>query len=114
MTPEEVIAQVEKSGLRAGAAAASLRALSGSWHGGPERSEVRHLQCRRGRSRRLHGPVPAGGDSFLVIEGMTIAGYAIGASRGVVYVRAEYPLAIERLEADIKKPGPADCWAKTY
>ena len=43
------------------------------------------------------------GDSFLVIEGMAIAGYAIGASCGVIYVRAEYPLAIERLKAAIGK-----------
>jgi NADH-quinone oxidoreductase subunit F len=38
------------------------------------------------------------GDPHSVIEGMLIAGYAIGASHGVVYVRAEYPLAVERLE----------------
>ncbi|MFH0880067.1 MAG: NAD(P)H-dependent oxidoreductase subunit E, partial [Lentisphaerota bacterium] len=37
------------------------------------------------------------GDPHSVIEGMAIAGYAIGASRGYVYVRAEYPLAVERL-----------------
>ena len=43
------------------------------------------------------------GDAYLVIEGMTIAGYAIGASKGIVYVRAEYPIAIERLEAAIKE-----------
>jgi NADH:ubiquinone oxidoreductase subunit F (NADH-binding) len=42
------------------------------------------------------------GDAYLVLEGMAIAGYAIGASKGVVYVRAEYPIAIERLEAAIK------------
>ena len=38
------------------------------------------------------------GDPFAVIEGLTIAGYAIGASSGVIYVRQEYPLAVERLQ----------------
>lgn len=38
------------------------------------------------------------GDPHSVLEGMTIGGFAIGASEGVIYVRAEYPLAIKRLE----------------
>lgn len=41
------------------------------------------------------------GDPHSVIEGMIIAGYAIGATKGLVYIRAEYPLAIERLEKAI-------------
>jgi NADH-quinone oxidoreductase subunit F len=41
------------------------------------------------------------GDPFSVIEGMTIAAYAIGASRGFIYVRQEYPIAIEHLSAAI-------------
>jgi len=43
------------------------------------------------------------GDPHSVIEAMTIAGYAIGANQGYVYVRAEYPLAVQRLEDAIKK-----------
>ena len=42
------------------------------------------------------------GDPHYVIEGMMIAGYAIGATKGLVYIRAEYPLAIERLEKAIE------------
>ena len=42
------------------------------------------------------------GDAHAVIEGMIIGGYAIGASKGVVYIRAEYPIAIERLTIAIK------------
>ncbi len=38
------------------------------------------------------------GDPFIVVEGMTIGAYAVGASKGYIYVRAEYPLAIKRLE----------------
>ncbi len=42
------------------------------------------------------------GDPHVLIEGMAIAGYAIGSDQGYVYVRAEYPLAVERLEIAIK------------
>lgn len=45
--------------------------------------------------------------SHQVIEGMAIAGYAVGANRGYIYVRAEYPLAIERLDRAIKQAGKA-------
>ena len=43
------------------------------------------------------------GDPHSVIEAMTIAGYAIGANQGYIYVRAEYPIAVERLEIAIKQ-----------
>ncbi|RPI01280.1 MAG: NADH-quinone oxidoreductase subunit NuoF [Calditrichaeota bacterium] len=43
------------------------------------------------------------GDPFIILEGMTIGAFAIGARRGFIYVRAEYPLAIERLEKAIAK-----------
>ncbi|MCY3024355.1 MAG: 4Fe-4S binding protein [Planctomycetota bacterium] len=43
------------------------------------------------------------GDPFSVLEGMMIAGFAIGAERGFIYVRAEYPMAIERLETAIQR-----------
>ena len=42
------------------------------------------------------------GDPHSVVEGMIISGYAIGATKGLVYIRAEYPLAIERLEKAIE------------
>jgi len=42
-------------------------------------------------------------DPHRIIEGMAIAGYAVGANKGYVYVRAEYPLAIKRLQAAIKQ-----------
>ena len=43
------------------------------------------------------------GDPHSLLEGMTIGGYAVGASEGVIYVRAEYPLAIQRLETAIEQ-----------
>jgi NADH:ubiquinone oxidoreductase subunit F (NADH-binding) len=43
------------------------------------------------------------GDPHSVLEAMAIAGYAIGATKGYIYIRAEYPLAIKRLEIAIKQ-----------
>ena len=43
------------------------------------------------------------GDPFSVLEAMTIAGYAVGAHQGYIYVRAEYPIAVERLQIAIKQ-----------
>jgi len=43
------------------------------------------------------------GDPYVLLEGLTIGGYAIGASIGYIYIRAEYPLAIERLTHAIGK-----------
>ncbi len=60
--------------------------------------EVHHLQRRRGRPGRVHGPRAPGGRPARVIEGMIIGSFAIGAHEGYVYVRAEYPLAVERLD----------------
>ena len=71
--------------------------------GREEDSEVHHRELRRRRPRRLHGPEPAGIRSPFLVEGMTIAAYAIGASRGYVYVRSEYPLAIQRLQRAIAR-----------
>ena len=43
------------------------------------------------------------GDPHRILEGMVIAGYAVGAQQGYIYIRAEYPLAIERLRLAIKQ-----------
>jgi len=43
------------------------------------------------------------GDPHTILEGMAIGGYAIGADKGIVYIRAEYPLAIKRLTIAIEQ-----------
>ena len=53
------------------------------------------------------------GDPHTVIEGMLIGGRAIGANMGYVYVRAEYPIAVERLKAAIEQAANMGCLAKT-
>ena len=79
-----------------------------------DQTTLRHLQRRRGRPRRVHGPQRIEGDPHCLIEGMTIGGYAIGSDQGYIYVRAEYPLAIKRLEYAIDEAASAGCWARTF
>ena len=52
-------------------------------------------------------------DPHRVLEGMLIAAYAVGASEGYIYVRAEYPLAIKRLRNAIRQAERLGCWART-
>jgi len=50
-------------------------------------------------------------DPHSLLEGMIIAGYVTGANKGIVYVRAEYPLAVLRLERALEQARPMDSWA---
>jgi hypothetical protein len=59
--------------------------------GGPE---VRGLQCDEGDSGTYSDRMTMEGDPFMLIEGMTIAALAVGATQGYVYIRSEYPHAI--------------------
>jgi len=52
-------------------------------------------------------------DPHSVLEGMAIGAYAVGASLGYVYVRMEYPLAIQRMATAVQEAGNTACWART-
>ena len=104
MTSDEVIAEVEKSGLRGRGGGGFPTGVK--WRlARRTQGDEKYVICNadEGDPGAFMDRCLVEGDAYLVIEGMAIAGYAIGASRGVVYVRAEYPIAIERLEASIKK-----------
>ncbi len=99
MTPEEVIAQVKRSGLRGRGGAGFPTGTK--WElvrGGG--SPPRYVVCNadEGDPGAFMDRAILEGDPHAVLEGMAIAAYAVGASQGYVYVRAEYPLAIRRLE----------------
>jgi len=102
MTPEEVIQTVVASGLRgrggAGFPAAKKWQLARS-----EPGERKFIICNadEGDPGAFMDRSLLEGDPFSVIEGIMIAGYAIGAGEGILYCRAEYPLAIRRLERAI-------------
>jgi NADH-quinone oxidoreductase subunit F len=104
MKPEEAIAAVEKSGLRGRGGAGFPTGLKWKLTRQNE-SDQKYIICNadEGDPGAFMDRAVLEGDPHTVIEGMAIAGYAIGADKGFVYVRAEYPLAIARLNVAIKQ-----------
>jgi NADH-quinone oxidoreductase subunit F len=103
MTPDDVIAEVLKSGLRGRGGAGFPAGMK--WKFAKQSvADQKYIICNadEGDPGAFMDRCLLEGDSHAVIEGMTIAGYAIGASQGYVYVRAEYPLAVERLTKAIE------------
>lgn len=99
MTPEEVIEIIKTSGL-AGRGSARLPDMVQVERRKTERrrGKIPDLQRRRGRPGAFMDRAVIESDPHNLIEGMLIGAYAIGAKHAVVYVRAEYPLAIKRLK----------------
>jgi len=104
LKPEDVVAEVEKSGLRGRGGGGFPTGFK--WKlAAANKSDEKYVICNadEGDPGAFMDRCLIEGDAYLVIEGMTIAGYAIGAGKGIVYVRAEYPIAIERLQAAIEE-----------
>ena len=102
MTPEEVCDEVERSGLRGRGGAGFPTGRK--WRVALQApSSQKYLICNadEGDPGAFMDRAVLESDPFRVIEGMVIAAYAIGATQGYIYCRAEYPLAIERLEKAI-------------
>lgn len=104
MTPEEVINEVKKSGLRGlGGAGFPTGRKWESCRKAP--GEIKYVICNadEGDPGAFQDRAVMEGNPHAVIEGMIIAAYAIGAQRGFIYVRAEYPLAVKRLKIAIEQ-----------
>ncbi len=102
LSPEEVIEQVRTSGLRGRGGAGFPTAVKWTLTrraAGP----VKYVICNadEGDPGAFMDRAVLESDPFRVIEGLIIAGYAIGASEGIVYVRAEYPIAVRHIRAAI-------------
>lgn len=103
MTPEEVCKEVLESGLRGRG--------GGGFSTGRKweftriaKGDKKYVVCNgdEGDPGAFMDRSVMEGDPYKLLEGMTIAGYAIGADEGYIYVRAEYPLAVDRLRQAIK------------
>ena len=104
MQPIDVIEEIRKSGLRGRGGAGYATGLK--W--GIVRKaqgEQKYIVCNadEGDPGAFMDRSVLEGDPHRVLEGMAIAGHAIGATQGYIYCRAEYPLAIERLKLAIKQ-----------
>jgi bidirectional [NiFe] hydrogenase diaphorase subunit len=105
MTPNEVINEVTKSGLRGRGGGGYPTGLKWSTVAKADASGQKYVICNadEGDPGAFMDRSVLESDPFRVLEGMALAGYAIGADRGYIYVRAEYPLAIQRLRAAIRQ-----------
>ncbi len=104
MKPEEVIAEIKKSGLRGRGGAGFPTGLK--WElTAKSKNEQKYVACNadEGDPGAFMDRSILEGDPHSIIEAMIIAGYAIGANQGYIYVRAEYPIAVKRLEIAIKQ-----------
>lgn len=99
MTPEEVIEEVKKSGLRGRGGAGFPTGLKWSFLAAAP-GPTKYVICNadEGDPGAFMDRSVLEGDPHRVLEAMAIKGYATGASRGFIYCRAEYPLAIRRIE----------------
>jgi len=99
MSPQEVIDEVTKSGLRGrGGAGFPTGVKWGFAKKSPGNQKYVVCNADEGDPGAFMDRSVLESDPHSIIEGMLIAAYAIGASEGYIYVRAEYPLAIQRLE----------------
>lgn len=100
----EVIEEVRKSGLRGRGGAGYPTGLKwGIVH--KAKSDQKYVICNadEGDPGAFMDRSVLEGDPHRILEGMAIAGYAVGANQGFIYIRAEYPLAIDRLKLAIKQ-----------
>ncbi|MDO4276576.1 MAG: NADH-quinone oxidoreductase subunit NuoF [Eubacteriales bacterium] len=104
MTPETVIEEVTKSGLR-GRGGAGFPAGKKWGQVARQPEKVRYVVCNGDEGDPgafMDGSVMEG-DPYKMIEGMIIAAYAVGAEDGYIYVRAEYPMSVKRLGMAIQQ-----------
>jgi len=102
MTPEQVIDIIKRSGLRGRGGAGFPTGLK--WEiASKNKADQKYVVCNadEGDPGAFMDRSVLEGDPHSVIEAMAICGFSMGASKGLVYIRAEYPLAIERLKIAI-------------
>lgn len=104
LKPDDVIAEIKTSGIRGRGGAGFSTGLK--WQFARQsQSKEKYIICNgdEGDPGAFMDRSIMEGDPHSVLEGMLIAGYAIGAQEGIIYVRAEYPLAVHRLEIAIQQ-----------
>ena len=102
LTPEQIIEEVKSSGLRGlGGAGFPTGRKWQACHQAPGKPKYVVCNADEGDPGAFQDRSTLEGDPHSVLEGMVIAGCAIGAEEGYIYVRAEYPLAVRRLQIAI-------------
>ena len=104
MTPQEVIDEIKASGLRGRGGAGFPTGMKWQFAAGSQ-ADQKYVCCNadEGDPGAFMDRSVLEGDPHAVIEAMIIGGYAIGASKGYMYIRAEYGLAVERVKIALKQ-----------
>lgn len=102
MTPQQVIDEIKASGLRGRGGGGFPTGTKWSF-AAAQKADQKYVCCNadEGDPGAFMDRSVLEGDPHAVLEAMAIAGYAIGASQGYIYVRAEYPIAVKRLQIAI-------------
>lgn len=102
MTPEQVIDEIKNSGLRGRGGGGFPTGVKWSF-AAAQQADQKYVCCNadEGDPGAFMDRSILEGDPHTVLEAMAIAGYAIGSNQGYIYVRAEYPIAVERLQIAI-------------
>ena len=104
MSPLDVINEVKKSGMRGRGGGGFPTGIK--WEAGMKAdSDVKYIICNadEGDPGAFMDRSIIEGDPHTVIEGMMLGGYSIGANKGYIYVRAEYPIAVQRMGVAIQE-----------
>jgi NADH:ubiquinone oxidoreductase subunit F (NADH-binding)/(2Fe-2S) ferredoxin/NAD-dependent dihydropyrimidine dehydrogenase PreA subunit len=104
MSPEEVIEVMKESNLRGRGGGGFSTGMKWSF-AAPNKADQKYIVCNadEGDPGAFMDRSVLEGDPHAVIEAMAIGGYAIGATKGYIYVRAEYPVAVQRLHTAINQ-----------
>jgi NADH:ubiquinone oxidoreductase subunit F (NADH-binding)/(2Fe-2S) ferredoxin len=104
MTPQEVIDEMKKAGLRGRGGGGFPTGAKWQFAANQPKGQ-KYVICNadEGDPGAFMDRSILEGDPHVVLESMAIAGYAIGANHGYVYIRAEYPIAVDRLKIAIKQ-----------
>jgi len=104
MTPEQVLEEVKKSNLRGrGGGGFPTGRKWETTRNAPEKPKYVIVNCDEGDPGAFMDRALMEGNPHSVLEGLTIGGYAIGSNEGYIYVREEYPLAVENINIALKQ-----------
>ncbi len=113
MKPEDVIDVIKRSGLRGRGGGGFPSGLKWDFTAKAE-GDQKYVACNadEGDPGAFMDRSVLEGDPHVIVEAMAIAGYAVGADMGYVYIRAEYPIAVDRLDIAIKEARKAGLLGK--
>ncbi|MDD3278415.1 MAG: NADH-ubiquinone oxidoreductase-F iron-sulfur binding region domain-containing protein [Lachnospiraceae bacterium] len=105
LTPDQVVDEVDKSGLRGRGGGGFPTGRKWKQVAAHKDADVKYIVCNGDEGDPgafMDGSVMEG-DPYKLIEGMMLAGYAVGSTEGYIYVRAEYPMSVARLKLAISQ-----------